>query len=232
MPLKDPSKSFSGSRRDPKSGVKTGKFPAVREHGRHSVGGIPTMKTMVGNDHGSFDEFTSPYKTRVKRVPIRDYPDCRTSGPVGPELDFSIRNRDLEKAPVCALLGLPTKGYKGTPQGVPSFLSQWEDVRKQNTRLFAEFRPKPGCFRTFDMSDIQVLQWTEFAMRHGIEYKNSRSYSFPKKIWEKVDLDSHVNKTFFLEKKDAGIVKHRRSASSRKRRSEARRFRSRMKFHP
>lgn len=180
------------------------------------------QRKMVGDYHGQFDEIYSPYKIRVKRIPPpiqtgRIKTDCL----VGPEPDFSIRNSDLSMKDIGRVLGFLDR-WNGKRSVFPSFIPFW-DGKKANSREFAEYRPKAGHYRTRDMSDQQVLEWTEFAMRHGVRYKGSRSYNFSQATRKPSQLDTWLEQLLFTEKKGIGTVKcHYRSSDARQKRSAVR----------
>jgi hypothetical protein len=146
---------------------------------------------------------------------------------VGPEPDFSVRYSDLEKAPIRKMLGFAEKtNYMDTTKRphLDWLVPLWDKRISGNKRDIAAFRPKAGCYRTREMSDQEVLRWTEFAMQHGIRYKGKRSYDFSQATTKPRPLVKWVDQLFFKEKKLNGwITPHSRSSDSRQRRSAVRR---------
>jgi hypothetical protein len=114
----------------------------------------------------------------------------------------------------------PNRNFKGYLQ--PDFIPFWND-KKRNSKEFAEFRPPVGHYRTREMSDQQVLQWTEFAMKHGIRYKGSNLYDFSQATVRENHLGDEMEKLLFDEKKSIGLVKtHYRTPDARQARSAKR----------
>lgn len=162
--------------------------------------------------HGSFNPDLSPVPVFVhrKRMTTR----VVTSGPVGPELDWSVKFSDVPKA------YLESRGLHGKWESwFPKPLYYKVDPRDLN---YAATRPMPGCIRTYDVTPEGVQSWTKFCLLEGIEYSGLFGYKFPsKKVlserrFRQLNVPVEKRREFFCSQKSFGFIpKCKRSKAAR-----------------
>jgi len=128
----------------------------------------------------------------------------RTSGPVGPEIDWSIR---------LAKIYHRSKGFDG-PSTIPlihSFAGFTDWKVREKVAIHSHVQ-------TLDLSDEGVRRWTAFAMKEGLHYDGEFAYKFPGK-----KSKDRLAKVAFDHFKALGLVPTgKRSSESARRRREAR----------
>jgi hypothetical protein len=142
--------------------------------------------------HGTYDPVNLPPKgysagskpsTRNQPYAKREEPPyipSPSSGPVGPDLDWSVRARNV---PIIFVKQLRDKGgllttKDGSRPYMIAFNTLFSDFN--NFYVEAKYRPKIGCVPTRSWTDAQVRTWTKLAHHIGVQYSGKREYSFPK----------------------------------------------------
>lgn len=117
-----------------------------------------------------------PYQARVPRLKF----DTRTSGVVGPELDWSVKARNL---PIVFEKQFRERGRYTHPklrQVYDILFDSYLNDRKKFVE--AKYRPNVGCILTRFWSEEQVRTWTEFANLYGVQFHGTLEYVFPRDI--------------------------------------------------
>lgn len=124
----------------------------------------------------------------TKRV-IPQVPPSRTGGVVGPEMDWSVRARNM---PIIFIKQMKQYGIPTNPiyQKIFNILfTNREFVHPRN-------RPKVGCSPTFHWTDFQVETWTKLANYLGVQYHGKHDYTFPKGC-----LGKAIGGSYYYERK-------------------------------
>jgi hypothetical protein len=191
------------------SGSKPSRFTG-RKASSHSFGKIPLgnqrnkcldgdnrpqpRAEFRGNDpwytgfHGTYDPVFSaqdknalnfsdqPYQARVPRLKF----DTRTSGVVGPEIDWSVKARNL---PIVFEKQFRDVGRHTHPKLRQVYDILFDDYLNNRKKFVeAKYRPNVGCVLTRFWSDKQVQTWTEFAHLYGVTFHGDMEYNFPRDI--------------------------------------------------
>lgn len=159
-----------------------------------------------------FYDFTKSWRIWSKQRPLLR---TRTSGLVGPEPDYSVRESNLPRNWVYALF--PNK----------ELLAPDHTWGPDNAQI-----AEHNCHGTYSLTDDQVKRWTRVANAFGIEYEGQRGYKAPKGFLDK--LGTYYNPRTgayvrgessldFRQKKALRIIpSHRRSEVAKIRRAARR----------
>jgi hypothetical protein len=152
--------------------VKRNRVPYYEPVGGHShYDGSNAMYTylMKGDEYA---EWAKPTK-RVKIPPI----PSRTQGIVGPEIDWSVRARNM---PIVFIKQMAHVGTLTKVNGRAIFQEYFDILFSNREFVHPKHRPKIGCSPTFNWTDHQVKTWTMLANSLGVKYAGKTDYSFPK----------------------------------------------------
>lgn len=201
----------------------------VREKAKVRVLGRPdangTRKYRSSTDYGSLfkgeQEINSRVKRKMKKV-LETRPKIRTrkTGPVGPDLDWSVIYSDV---PI-TMFHSPDKKRgsdyfgAGHPTEEGHMLFPYDEYRlKINTSGFRNHATKPGCVETHAMGPLEVRLWTQWAYRNGVHFSGERGYNRTKNSAE-YSADMQINA--FKQLKDEGFIpQHSRSSVAKIRRA-------------
>lgn len=148
---------------------------------------------------GLFDSRRSWYQFQRRRPSIRP----RTSGPVGPELDWSVVNSDLSFKMLKHLVPGGKNAYHLFP------------TAPRNVETFEPMHTNHGCVSTCYMQEVHVRRWTRLAHELGVEFSGKFGYKLP-------SVPNHRELTFRQKKVMGFIPQHSRSEYSRIRRAARR----------
>lgn len=154
------------------SGAKRNRVPYYEPVGGHShYDGSNAMYTylMKGDE---YSEWAKPTK-RLKIPPI----PSRTQGIVGPEIDWSVRARNM---PIVFIKQMAHVGTLTKVNGRAIFQEYFDVLFSHREFVHPKHRPKIGCSPTFNWTDHQVKTWTMLANSLGVKYNGKTEYSFPK----------------------------------------------------
>jgi len=155
------------------SGVRRGKVPYYESaDGHHPYDGSSAMYLylMKGEE---YESWAKPTKRIIPPLP----PNNRTGGRVGPEIDWSVRARNM---PIIFIKQMKHTGVFVKIGGRRIFQEYFNILFTNREFVHPKNRPKVGCSPTFHWTDFQVKTWTEMAHKLGVHYHGKHDYTFPK----------------------------------------------------
>jgi hypothetical protein len=186
--------------------INASNFPPVREH--------PVYQFLVGSsttDYGSRDFSRKERRNSAKlKKALDSRPKIRTrlTGPVGPELDWSIIYSDVAVDMIRGPISAGARSH-GRYDIFPFLPASDPEYRKSCESTLALHRHIP----TFAMQPEHIARWTQWARDHHVHYHGERGYKFGRES----EYSSEFNRKLFRNlKKIKGVIPcHRRSEAAK-----------------
>jgi hypothetical protein len=161
----------------------------LHSHARNSVASrnkVPYYESPGG--HHPYDSHSAMYTYLIRgdqyeswaKPTKRDYipvPPSRTGGPVGPDIDWSVRARNM---PIIFIKQMKHMAVHISFNGRKVYQDYFNILFTNREFVPPNKRPKVGCSPTFHWTDHQVKTWTKLAHYIGVHYHGKRDYTFPK----------------------------------------------------
>jgi hypothetical protein len=139
------------------------------ESGHSAYGSFSALYLYSSPEHDGWEKPT-------KRI-IDPQPPSRTGGVVGPEMDYSVRARNM---PIIFIKQMKDNALRLEINGRKVFQDIFNILFTNRVFEHPSRRPKVGCSPTYHWTELQVKTWTEFAHKMGIQYHGKHEYNFPK----------------------------------------------------